>query len=183
MDVTATAIPDVRILTPARLTDERGYFSETFSSRRFEPCAPGLSFVQDNESCSHAAFTVRGLHYQRPPFAQDKLVRVVTGAIFDVAVDVRAASLTYGQWVGVELSRDNGRQLLVPKGFLHGFMTLAPDTIVAYKVSAFYESAADGAVLWSSRELAIAWPVGAEEATLSAKDAAAPRFCDFRTPF
>ncbi len=183
MDVFATEIPDVKIFAPRRFTDSRGYFFETYTRNKFERHAPGLEFIQDNESYSRDALTVRGLHYQAPPFAQDKLVRVVTGAVFDVAVDVRDGSATYAKWVGVELSAENARQLLVPKGFLHGFMTLLPDTIVSYKVTAFYDGPSDGAVLWSSPELAIAWPAREDQVILSAKDAAAPRFSAFRTPF
>ncbi|MEM8920889.1 MAG: dTDP-4-dehydrorhamnose 3,5-epimerase, partial [Pseudomonadota bacterium] len=140
-------------------------------------------FVQDNESCSRDRYTVRGLHYQAPPFAQDKLVRVVKGRIFDVAVDVRSASSTYGRWVGVELSEENGKQLLAPKGFLHGFMTLEPHTIVAYKVTNFYDAASDGAVYWASPELDIDWPAGEGQAVLSSKDEDARRFADFDSPF
>lgn len=183
MDVFATELPDVKIFAPRRFTDSRGYFSETYTRNKFAQHAPGLEFIQDNESYSRDAFTVRGLHYQAPPYAQDKLVRVVAGAVYDVAVDVREGSETFAKWVGVELSAENGRQLLVPKGFLHGFMTLVPDTIVSYKVTAFYDGPSDGAVLWSSPELAIAWPAREDQVTLSAKDGAAPRFSAFRTPF
>jgi len=183
MDVENTALPDVKILTPRRFEDARGYFMETFTETKFAPHIAGMRFVQDNESFSKEAFTVRGLHYQRPPFAQDKLVRAVRGAIFDVAVDVRRASPTYGRWVGVELSAENRRQLLAPKGFLHGFMTLVPDTLVAYKVTEYYDGPSDGAVYWASPELGIEWPAGEAAATLSAKDAAAPRFAEFVSPF
>ncbi len=183
MDMRETAIKGVSIFTPRKFEDARGYFMETYTQNKFELLAPGLAFVQDNESFSRDAYTVRGLHYQAPPFAQDKLVRVIRGRIFDVAVDVREGSPTYGQWVGEELSAENLRQLLVPKGFLHGFMTLEPDTLVAYKVTDFYDGPSDGAVLWNSPELAIDWPAGADKATLSDKDAAAPQFADFKTPF
>lgn len=183
MHVASTDIPEVKIFTPRRFEDARGYFVETYTANKFEPHAPGLVFVQDNESYSRDAFTVRGLHYQRPPYAQDKLVRVVRGAVFDVVVDVRRASPTFGRWVGVELTADNGRQLLAPKGFLHGFMTLTPETIVAYKVTNFYDGPSDGAVFWASPELAIEWPADAGCAILSAKDAAAPPYRDFVSPF
>ncbi len=183
MDVVATHIPDVKLFTPRLFDDERGYFTETYTKSKFAPHAPGLEFVQDNESYSKEAYTVRGLHFQAPPFAQDKLVRVIRGRIFDVAVDIRKGSPTYGQWAAAELSSENRKQLLAPKGFLHGFMTLEPDTLVAYKVSNFYDKASDRAVLWSSPELAIAWPAPPAAATLSEKDAAAEAFSAFQSPF
>lgn len=183
MEVEALAIPDVKIFTPRKFQDARGYFMESFNEKALAPHAPGLRFVQDNESCSREAFTVRGLHYQKPPFAQDKLVRVIAGVIFDVVVDVRKTSPTYGKWVGAELSAENRKQLLAPKGFLHGFMTLVPDTIVAYKVTNFYDAESDAAVFWASQGLGIDWPAPPEKAVLSNKDAAAPRFSDFLSPF
>jgi dTDP-4-dehydrorhamnose 3,5-epimerase len=139
--------------------------------------------VQDNESVSRYAGTVRGLHYQAPPFAQAKLVRVVSGSILDVAVDVRVGSPDYGKWVSVELSIRNGRQLLVPRGFLHGFVTLAPETHVIYKVDNFHNAEADGAVIWNDPYLAIDWTVSGDAVALSAKDAAAPGFSDWVSPF
>ena len=183
MDVETTAIADVKIFTPPVFSDSRGYFTETYTQNKFAPHAQGLEFVQDNESFSVEPFTVRGLHYQSPPFAQDKLVRVLSGVIFDVAVDVRAASPSFGQWVGVELSAENHKQLLVPAGFLHGFMTLTADTLVAYKVTSFYDKASDGAVHFASKGLAIDWPAPIEKAILSDKDAAAPDFSEFTSPF
>ena len=183
MQMSELAIPDVKVFTPRRFADDRGYFVETYTRNKFDAFVPDLTFVQDNESYSKDQYTVRGLHYQAPPFAQDKLVRVVKGKILDVVVDVRNASPTYGQWVSEELSEENGRQLLAPKGFLHGFMTLAPHTIVAYKVTAFYDGPSDGAVYWASPELGIDWPVGDAAAVLSEKDAKAPRFADFKSPF
>jgi dTDP-4-dehydrorhamnose 3,5-epimerase len=183
LDVAAAALPDVKIFTPKRFDDERGYFMETFSAARLDPHIDGLVFVQDNESYSRQAFTLRGLHYQAPPHAQDKLVRVIRGAIFDVAVDARKGSPTYGKWVGETLTAENRKQLFAPKGFLHGFMTLEPDTLVAYKVTNYYHAASDGAVFWASPELAITWPGLHEKAVISAKDAAAPLFSDFVSPF
>ena len=183
MDVAATALADVKVFTPKVFEDNRGYFTETYNAARFDDHAPGLTFVQDNESYSRAAYTVRGLHYQAPPHAQDKLVRVLKGAIFDVAVDIRTGSPTFGQWVGETLSAENKKQLLVPVGFLHGFMTLEPDTLVAYKVTRHYDAAADGAVFWASPELDIKWPAGAEGAVLSDKDASARGFSSFQSPF
>lgn len=183
MDVSSTKLDGVLIFSPRRFSDDRGYFMETYAKPKYEPHAPGLVFVQDNESLSKERFTVRGLHYQAPPFAQDKLVRCVRGAIYDVAIDVRRGSATYGQWVGVELSAENRRQLLAPKGFLHGFMTLVPDTLVAYKVTDVYDQASDGAVHFASPELSIDWPASFDQAVLSEKDAAAPDFSEFDTPF
>lgn len=183
MEVLSKEIPDVKIFIPRVFEDSRGYFLETYTRSKFDPHAPGLDFVQDNESYSHEIYTVRGLHYQAPPFAQDKLIRVLRGRIFDVAVDVRKRSTTYGQWVGEELSQDNRKQLLAPKGFLHGFMTLEPDTIVAYKVTNFYDGPSDGAVFWASESLGIDWPAPPGKAVLSDKDAAAPPFEAFRSPF
>ncbi|MBI1392451.1 MAG: dTDP-4-dehydrorhamnose 3,5-epimerase [Alphaproteobacteria bacterium] len=183
MEISELGIPGVFTLAPRRFEDDRGYFVETYTKNKFDALLEGLEFVQDNESYSRDRHTVRGLHYQSPPHAQDKLVRVVRGRIFDVVVDVRKASPTYGQWVGKELSDANGLQLLAPKGFLHGFMTLEPDTIVAYKVTAFYHGPSDGGVYWASPELGVDWPVGEGEATLSDKDARAGRFAEFTSPF
>jgi len=183
MEVRETTLPGVKIFTPKLHEDSRGGFSETYNKQTFDSHAPDLEFVQDNESFSAAAFTIRGLHYQAPPAAQAKLVRCVQGRIFDVVVDIRNGSPTYGQWVSEELSRKNRKQLLAPEGFLHGFMTLEPDTIVAYKVTNFYDKAADGAVHWASPALSIDWPVGADHAKLSEKDANAVDFAQFSSPF
>lgn len=168
------------ILTPRRFADERGYFEESWSERSFAEAGISLDFVQDNHSYSAHAGTVRGLHFQAPPHAQGKLVRCTRGAIYDVAVDIRIGSPTYGQWEGVELTPENGRQLLVPKGFLHGFMTLKPDTEVQYKCSSHYAPGCEGSVRWDS--LGIAWPL-AGTPLLSPKDAAAIDFSEFRSPF
>jgi dTDP-4-dehydrorhamnose 3,5-epimerase len=174
---------DLKVLTPPRFGDDRGYFCETWNSQKLAEAGIKIDFVQDNESVSQYAGTVRGLHYQAPPFAQAKLVRVVAGAILDVAVDVRVGSPDYGKWVSVELSAYNGRQLLVPRGFLHGFVTLASDTHVIYKVDNFYNAEADGAVIWNDPDLAIDWGVGGDAAALSAKDAAAADFSGWTSPF
>lgn len=183
MRVEETELPGVLVFTPRRFEDERGVFVETFSQRTLEAHAPGLRFVQDNQSRSTRAFTLRGLHYQAPPSAQAKLVRVVRGRIFDVAVDARRGSATYGRFAARELCSEVGAQMLVPEGFLHGFLTLEPETIVAYKVSDYYDPACDGAVRWNSPVLAIPWPAPADEIILSTKDAAAPDFADFASPF
>ena len=183
MDVADTAIPAVKRLTPRRFGDARGFFSETWSARRMAEVGLDVRFVQDNHSRSAEAGTVRGLHCQRPPMAQGKLVRVARGSILDVAVDVRRGSPTFGRWVAEELSADNGAQLWVPPGFLHGFVTLEPMTDVLYKVDAFYSAAHEAAVRFDDPDLAIDWGLDPAAAVLSAKDAAAPSFRDFDTPF
>lgn len=181
MKIEPTALPDVLILTPDRFGDDRGWFSETFNAARLRGLGIVTVWVQDNHSLSAKSGTLRGLHYQRPPHAQDKLVRCTRGAILDVAVDFRAGSACYGKWVGVELSPDNRRQLLVPKGFLHGFVTLEAGTEVQYKCSDVYAPECDGAVRWDDPDLAINW--GVTDPVLSAKDAAAPWFRDVTSPF
>lgn len=179
LSVTSTDIPDVKVITPRRFSDERGFFSETWNSSVLkEEAGIDALFVQDNHSLSRPVGTVRGLHFQSAPFAQDKLVRVTRGRIIDVAVDLRRSSDSYGRHVAVELSADNWRQLWIPAGFAHGFCTLEPDTEVQYKVTAPYSAAHDHGVLWNDPDLAIAWPVAAKDAVLSEKDAAQPRFRD-----
>lgn len=183
MDIVETAIAAVKLIQPRRFTDDRGFFSETWNARRMADAGLPVAFVQDNHSYSAAPGTVRGLHYQRPPHAQGKLVRVARGRIRDVAVDVRAGSPTYGQWVAEELSAENGAQLWVPAGFLHGFVTLEPDTDVLYKVDDHYAPDCDGAVRFDDPDLGIDWGIEPGRAVLSAKDAAAPAFAAFETPF
>ncbi|HEY3814286.1 MAG TPA: dTDP-4-dehydrorhamnose 3,5-epimerase [Caulobacteraceae bacterium] len=183
MQLQRLAIPEVFLITPRRFADERGFFSETYNRRALDEAGIATVFVQDNLSMSRRAGTVRGLHFQRPPHAQAKLVSVVRGRIFDVAVDVRRGSPTYGQSVSAELSAEAGDQIFVPEGFLHGYATLEPDTLVAYKASMHYAADGDGAVRWNDPDLAIAWPVAADEALLSPKDASAQRFADFDSPF
>jgi len=183
MQVETTMIEGVLRLTPRRFGDARGFFSETWSARAIESVGVATVFVQDNHSYSAAAGTVRGLHYQRPPAAQGKLVRVARGAVRDVAVDVRRGSPTYGRWVAETLTAENGAQLWVPRGFLHGFVTLEPDTDVIYKVDAYYAPDCDGAVRFDDPHLAVDWGIDPASAVLSDKDAAAPFFRDFVTPF
>jgi dTDP-4-dehydrorhamnose 3,5-epimerase len=183
MQVEATEIPEVKILAPKRIGDARGFFSEVYNRRVFAEAGIDLDFVQDNQSLSREIGTLRGLHFQAPPFAQAKLVRVLRGRIFDVAVDIRSASPTYGRWVGVELSAENFRQLLIPIGFLHGFVTLAPDCEVLYKVSAPYSGPHDLGVAWDDPEIGIAWPPEAARPVLSAKDTRQPRLRDLANPF
>lgn len=183
IEVESLKIPDVKLVTPRRFGDDRGFFSETYNETRFVENGIEAKFIQDNHSYSAPKGTVRGLHYQSPPFAQAKLVRVLRGAIIDVAVDVRTSSLTYGQWVSAILSAENGVQIFVPRGFLHGFATLESDTEIAYKVDNYYSSECDGAVVWNDPDLAIDWGIDTEKATLSSKDSQAPAFKDFVSPF
>ncbi|MFN0024664.1 MAG: dTDP-4-dehydrorhamnose 3,5-epimerase [Parvularculaceae bacterium] len=183
LDVRQTEIEGVVVLTPKRWTDVRGYFVETWNAERFRAAGINQVFVQDNHSYSAEAGTVRGLHFQAPPRAQGKLVRVLRGAVIDVAVDVRRGSPTFGRSARALLSAENGAQLFVPEGFLHGFATLEPHTDVAYKVTDFYSQAHDGGVLWNDPDLAIDWGIDHARAVLSDKDAKAPRFTDFQTPF
>jgi dTDP-4-dehydrorhamnose 3,5-epimerase len=181
MQIEPTKLPGVMILTPKRFGDTRGWFAETWNADVMAKAGLDLHFVQDNHSFSATAGTLRGMHYQRPPHAQDKLVRCSQGVIFDVAVDFRAGSATFRQWVGVELSAENGRQLLVPKGFLHGFVTRVADCEVQYKCTDIYAPDSDGAVRWDDPEIGIDW--GVADPILSAKDAAAPLLRDVPSPF
>ena len=183
MDVAPLAIPEVKLLTPRRFADDRGFFSETYNKRTLLEVGIDADFVQDNQSYSRRRGTVRGLHFQSPPFAQDKLVRVLRGRVFDVAVDIREGSPTYGQHVGAELSAETGAQLLVPIGFLHGFVTLEDDTEVAYKVSNYYSRECDKGVIWNDPDIGIDWQINPREAFLSSKDINLPRFRHFKSPF
>ena len=183
LKVEALEIADVKLVTPQRFGDDRGFFSETYSAERFKAAGIAADFVQDNHSLSVQPGTVRGLHYQSPPFAQAKLVRVLRGAIVDVAVDVRTGSPTFGKWVKAELSAENGVQIYVPRGFLHGFATLVPNTEIAYKVDNYYSKECDGSVKWNDPELAIDWGLAGMTPVLSQKDEQAPAFRDFNSPF
>ena len=176
-------IPAVRLLTPERHGDRRGFFSEVYNRRAFAEAGIEIEFVQDNHSRSGEKGTVRGLHFQVPPFAQDKLMRVVRGAVFDVAVDLRRGSSTYGRHVGVTLSAEAWNQVLVPAGFAHGFMTLEPDTEVVYKVSSYYSPDHDRGVSWNDPALGIAWPLDPGAAVLSPRDRALPRLAEIDSPF
>jgi dTDP-4-dehydrorhamnose 3,5-epimerase len=178
LDVESLAIPDVKVIRPRKFGDSRGFFSETYNMKLFGEAGITLNFVQDNHALSQAAGTVRGLHYQGHPFAQDKLVRVVRGRIFDVAVDIRRASPTFGKWVSVELSADAWNQILVPIGFAHGLCTLEPNTEVIYKVTGYYSKADDFGIRWNDPDLGIPWPVGEDQAELSDKDRVQPLFKD-----
>lgn len=180
MNVRETSLPGVVILDPPRFGDSRGFFSESWSQRRMADAGFDFTFVQDNHSMSSEVGTLRGLHFQAPPHAQAKLVRCGRGRFFDVAVDIRRGSPTFGKWVGVELSFDNGLQLLVPEGFLHGFVTREPMTEIIYKCSDYYAPEADGSVRWDS--CGIDWALDGDP-ILSDKDAGAPALSDFDTPF
>lgn len=176
IEVTPLAIPDVKLVVVRRFEDERGYFSETWNRRSFAGVGLDIDFRQDNHSLSRQPGTVRGLHFQVPPSAQSKLVRVLRGSVFDVAVDIRHGSPTFGQHVAEVLSAENGAQLLVPRGFAHGFCTLEPETEVLYKVDDYYDPACDLGMLWDDPTLDIAWPIPPEQAALSDKDRTLPAF-------
>lgn len=174
----------VRLIEPRRFGDARGWFTETYSEPVFAQLGIGCRFVQDNHSLSVPRFTLRGLHFQTPPHGQDKLVRCIRGRVFDVAVDVRRGSPTYGQWVGTELSAENGHQLFIPIGFAHGFLTLEPDCEVTYKCSDTYAPDHDGGIRWDDPAIGIAWPIPAGTMPeLSPKDAVQPLLADFDSPF
>ena len=183
MHVEHLNIPAVRLLSPRKHGDRRGFFSETYNRKSLAVFGIDIDFVQDNHSCSVDKGTVRGLHFQTPPFAQDKLVRVARGSVFDVAVDLRQGSPTYARHVSAVLSTEAWNQLLVPIGFAHGFMTLEPDTEVIYKVSNYYAPDHDKGLLWNDPALGINWPIPDEEAVLSDKDRKLPRLAELTTPF
>lgn len=178
MQVRELKIPDVKLIVPRRFSDVRGYFAETWSDRLFRQEVADVTFVQDNQSVSAKKGTLRGLHFQKPPYAQGKLVRVVRGSIFDVAVDMRRGSPTYRQHVAVRLDAVDGAQLWVPPGFLHGFCTLEDETEVFYKATSYYSAGHDAGVLWNDPDLGIDWPVGIDSAILSDKDRRLPRLAD-----
>ena len=183
MQVLSTKIPDLLVLVPARFGDSRGFFSESWNRQRLAGLGINVDFVQDNHSLSRNAGTIRGLHYQSPPHAQTKLVRCGKGRLLDVAVDVRRGSPTYGQWISEELSFENGRQLFIPEGFLHGFVSLEPDTEIIYKCSDYYAPECDGAVRFDDADIGIDWQIDAALVTLSDKDKAAPLLKRILSPF
>ena len=180
MIVEPTAIPDVLLITPKRFVDARGFFSETWNEHRFTAAGIAVSFVQDNHARSEDRGVVRGLHTQIGPNAQGKLIRVVRGSIWDVAVDLRPGSPTHGKHAGVVLSADNWQQLWIPAGLLHGYCTLEPDTEVIYKVTAPWDRDAERGIIWNDPDLAVPWPIAPDDAILSDKDQILPRISEAR---
>jgi dTDP-4-dehydrorhamnose 3,5-epimerase len=178
VSVTPLALEEVLEVTPKKFGDDRGFFSETYNRERFTEAGIAHEFVQDNHSYSAARGVLRGLHYQLPPRAQDKLVRVVKGSILDVAVDIRRSSPTFGKWVSLVVSAGKWNQILVPKGFAHGFVTLEPDTEVVYKVTDLYSPEHDRSIRFDDPAIGIDWPVPASELQLSEKDRNAPLLAD-----
>lgn len=173
----------VLVLVPPRISDERGWFSETWNKARLAGTGVNIDFCQDNQSLSRGVRTLRGLHFQAPPFAQAKLVRCVRGSIFDVAVDLRRDSPTFAHWQGLTLSAENGKQLLIPVGYAHGFLTLEPDSEIAYKVDNYYSAECDGGVIWNDPAIGIDWPLSECVPVLSAKDARLPSISDLEVEF
>ena len=182
MEVIKTSIDGVVIIEPRIFRDERGYFFESFSQREFDEKVGHIDFVQDNESMSGYG-VMRGLHFQRPPYAQSKLVRCVRGKVLDVAVDIRVGSATYGQYVAVELSEENHRQIFIPKGFAHGFSVLSKEAVFQYKCDNFYHPEADGGISILDESLGIDWQIPTDKAILSEKDTKHPMLKDFDSPF
>lgn len=183
MQIDKTSLDGVLVVTPRRFGDPRGFFSESYNRKAFLDAGIDIEFVQDNHSLSLEQATIRGLHFQAPPHAQAKLVRCGRGTIFDVAVDIRKGSSTYGNWYGIELSFDNGKQLLVPAGFAHGFLTRSPEAEIIYKCSDYYAPETEGALLWNDPEIGIEWGLGDRQPVLSEKDAGAGLISEFETPF
>lgn len=182
MTITETKLKGVFIIEPKLWRDDRGYFYESYNKKYFEEAGISADFVQDNQSLSQKG-TLRGLHAQKEPFAQGKLVRVIKGKVTDVAVDIRKNSPTYGQHISVELSEENHKMLWIPPGFLHGFATLEDDTIFTYKVSGLYDKNSEIGTLWNDTDLGINWGLDASEIILSEKDKVLPHFKDFVSPF
>ena len=182
MEVIKTNIEGVIIVEPRIFKDGRGYFFESFSQREFEEKVCKTTFVQDNESKSSYG-VVRGLHFQKPPFAQSKLVRVIKGAVLDVAVDIRKDSPTFGQYVSVELTGENHRQFFIPRGFAHGFRVLREEVIFQYKCDNFYSPQSEGAIAWNDSDLNIDWRIPVEEVVLSEKDSKHPKLKDWQSVF
>ncbi|KAA5253691.1 dTDP-4-dehydrorhamnose 3,5-epimerase [Bacteroides faecis] len=182
MEIIKTNIEGVIIIEPRIFKDDRGYFFESFSQREFEEKVCKTTFVQDNESKSSYG-VLRGLHFQKPPFAQSKLVRVIKGAVLDVAVDIRKGSPTFGQYVSVELTGDNHRQFFIPRGFAHGFSVLSEEVIFQYKCDNFYSPQSEGAIAWNDPDLNIDWRIPIEEVVLSEKDSKHPKLKDLQSVF
>ena len=182
MEIIKANIEGVVIIEPRIFKDDRGYFFESFSQREFEEKVCKTTFVQDNESKSSYG-VLRGLHFQKPPFAQSKLVRVIKGAVLDVAVDIRKGSPTFGQYVSVELTGENHRQFFIPRGFAHGFSVLSEEVIFQYKCDNFYSPQSEGAIAWNDPDLNIDWRIPAEKVVLSEKDSKHPRLKDWQNVF
>ncbi len=180
MNIEKTDIKDVVIITPTKFHDARGYFMESYKHDWFVKNVAPVDFVQDNQSFSANESTIRGLHYQKAPFGQGKLIRVLAGAIFDVAVDIRENSDTFGKWVGVELTAENAKQLWIPDGFAHGFCTLTANCLVAYKVTQIYSRDHDCGLAFNDNEIGIEWPIDISRAILSQKDMAQPNLSSLR---
>nr|WP_278514159.1 dTDP-4-dehydrorhamnose 3,5-epimerase [Brucella anthropi] len=178
MEARSLGLDGVFEISPRKFGDDRGFFSETYNAKSFADAGIDLNFVQDNHSYSAAKGVVRGLHYQLPPFAQDKLVRVTRGAILDVAVDIRKSSPTFGKWVSLEVTAEKWNQILVPKGFAHGFMTLVENTEVIYKVTDYYSPEHDRSIRFDDPAIGIDWPLPSSGIQLSDKDQKAPLFAD-----
>jgi dTDP-4-dehydrorhamnose 3,5-epimerase len=183
MNVSQTKLEGVLVIEPKKFGDERGFFSEVFRESILSDYGFDRAFIQDNHAFSQQKGVLRGLHYQSPPFAQDKLVRVTRGAILDVAVDIREGSPTYGEWVSEVISAENWKQILVPRGFAHGYVTLKENTEVLYKVTEYYAPQADKGLMWNDSTLAIDWQLGEMEPILSQKDKEHPLFNEFKTEF
>ena len=183
LEIRSLDLDGLREIRPVRHSDERGFFSETWNEETYAKAGITLRFTQDNHSLSRDVGVLRGLHFQSPPFAQDKLIRVTRGSVFDVAVDLRPNSRTYREWLGIRLSAADWNQLLVPKGFAHGFLTLEPDTEVQYKVSSPYSREHDRAIRFDDPEIGIEWPLEREALILSDKDRSAPLLADVETGF
>ena len=183
LEVKSLELEGVTLFRPRKFVDTRGYFIETFNAKSYAEAGVDTAFVQDNQSMSRKLGTIRGLRFQWPPAAQAKLVRVLRGSIFDVAVDLRHGSRSYGRWCSATLTGDGGEQLFVPRGFAHGFCTLEPNTEVAYKIDNFYAPSCDAGLRWDDPDLAIPWPVRPADAVISEKDAGLPFFRTFASPF
>ncbi len=183
MELRDLGLDGVKEIIPHRFGDNRGFFTETYNVDRFAQAGLNTTWVQDNHSFSKDAYVLRGLHFQADPMAQEKLVRVIVGEIFDVAVDIRKNSTTYGKWVGIKLSAKMGNQILIPKGFAHGFLTLTSDVEVVYKVSAAYSPEHDRTIIWNDPAIGIEWPIDGNQPQLSGKDAQAPTLADVDNNF
>jgi dTDP-4-dehydrorhamnose 3,5-epimerase len=183
MEIKSFGISGIKLIVPRHIGDERGYFAETFRADQFAEHIGDFALVQDNESLSVRQGTVRGLHFQTEPHAQGKLVRCTAGAIFDVAVDIREGSPTFGQWVGETLTPSNGKQLWIPAGFAHGFCSLEPDTVICYKVTDYYNAECDKGLRWDDPAIGITWPGLADPSTLSPKDCQQPLLTDLPAYF